>query len=219
MGMEDQLFKKFGKTIPKNTYLFYDGDPGNEMFVIQAGKVAIIKEAGGKEKILATMDKGDFFGEMSILTKKPRTATAKVVEDAQMLVINPSTFEAMVRGDANIAIKMLQKLADRLAETDIQIENLLLKDVNSKVVHYLVKKVGSELKQKDQTSIDTTLSISLISKMIFVDAKYVKDVFAKLIRNGLLEQVNGSLFNIPDLKNLYEFYDYLLKREKFREFN
>ena len=61
-----------------------------------------------------------------ILNNKPRSATATCAEDCRLLVIDPKTFEAMIRGNAEIAVRMIKKLADRLQEADEQIENLLL---------------------------------------------------------------------------------------------
>jgi CRP-like cAMP-binding protein len=63
---------------------------------------------------------------MSILNNRPRSATATCAEDARLLVVDARTFEAMIRGNAEIAIRMIQKLADRLAEANGQIERLLL---------------------------------------------------------------------------------------------
>lgn len=216
--MEEQLFSKFGKTFNKGTYLFHDRDEGTEMYVIQEGRVAIIKESSGVEKVLATIEKGDFFGEMSILTKKPRSATAKVIEDSKILVINPSTFEAMIRGDANIAIRMLQKLADRLAQTDAQIENLLLKDPMAKVVHYL--KTHTEKKNSNNMNEgDVIIVLADISRNILVEADKIKEIVAKLAGTGLLKQISGSQFKVPDIKNFNDLFDYLAKKEKFREFS
>ncbi len=61
--IQAQLFSRFGKKIPANTVLFKDGDAGEEMFIIQTGRVKIGKRIRGVEKTLATLEKGEFFGE------------------------------------------------------------------------------------------------------------------------------------------------------------
>src|SRR6516225_11769436 len=108
MGAEDQLFDRFGKGFPAGTPLFKDGEPGKEMYVIQSGKVRISKKVRDTEKVLAVLGPGEFFGEMSILNDKPRSANATVEEEAKLLVIDPKTFEAMIRGNAEIAIRMIK---------------------------------------------------------------------------------------------------------------
>src|SRR5919201_2458983 len=138
MAGEDALFQRFGKEFRRGDVLFREGEPGKEMYVIQAGKVNITKTVRETEKILATLGAGEFFGEMSILNNKPRSAGAVVAEDAKLLVIDPKTFEAMIRGNVEIAVRLIKKLSDRLQEADEQIENLLLKDPASRVVHFLL---------------------------------------------------------------------------------
>ena len=109
------------------------------MFVLQAGKVAISKKVRDVEKVLAMLGPGEFFGEMAIISNKPRNATATVEEDAKLLVIDPKTFEGMIRGNSEIAVRMIKKLAERLSEADAQIENLLLADPASRVVHQILQ--------------------------------------------------------------------------------
>src|SRR6478752_5308714 len=139
MGAEETLFNKFGKEIPKGTVLFREGDPGKEMFVLQSGKVAISKKVREVEKVLAILGPGEFFGEMAIISNKPRNASALVQDDAKLLVIDPKTFEGMIRGNSEIAVRMIKKLAERLSEADAQIENLLLSDPGSRVVHQVLQ--------------------------------------------------------------------------------
>jgi CRP-like cAMP-binding protein len=65
---------------------------------------------------------------MAILTDGPRSATAEVIEDSEILVINPETFEALIQASSDIAMKILRTLAERLKEANRQIEVLLSKD-------------------------------------------------------------------------------------------
>jgi CRP-like cAMP-binding protein len=98
--------------------LFIEGQVGTEMYVIQAGTVEIYKKnRKGEEKILATLEKGDFFGEMSILEDVPRTASARAKTDCELVRINQTTFDEMLRHNAEIAVRMLRKLSRRLRET------------------------------------------------------------------------------------------------------
>ncbi len=139
MSAEEALFQRFGKDIPRGTVLFREGDPGKEMYVIQAGKVAISKKVRDVEKVLAVLGPGEFFGEMAIIANKPRNASATIEEEARLLVIDPRTFESMIRGNAEIAVRMIKKLADRLSDADAQIETLLLADPHSRVVHHMLE--------------------------------------------------------------------------------
>ena len=82
------------------------------------GKVEILKNVQGVEKPMTVLEKGDFFGEMSLLEDLPRTASARTVTPCVLLRINGTTFDQMLRGNPEIAIRLLRKLSRRLRETD-----------------------------------------------------------------------------------------------------
>lgn len=126
MNQDDQLFWKFGKEFPKGTLLFHEGDPGREMFLIQKGKVQVRKRVGSGEKVLAELGEGEFFGEMALLEGMNRSATVEVIKDSKILVINPETFETLLKSNPEIAVKMLKKMASRLRNLDEHLETVLL---------------------------------------------------------------------------------------------
>lgn len=105
--------------------IFEEGDLGTDMFIVQQGKVAIVKEYKGREQQLAMLGQGDFFGEMSVLEDLPRTATARAVGACRLLQINGSTFDQMLRKNPEIAVRMMRKLSRRLRETDMRLREAL----------------------------------------------------------------------------------------------
>ncbi len=126
MQKEEQLFWKFGKDFPKGTVLFREGDLGREMFIIQKGKVQVRKKVGTAEKVLAELSNGEFFGEMALLMGMDRSATVEVIEDSRLLVVNPDTFESLLKSNLDIALKMLRKMASRLRALDEHFETAIL---------------------------------------------------------------------------------------------
>lgn len=99
-------------------FIFREGDLGTEMFIIHEGRVGIFQQVGTEETQLALFEKGDFFGEMSLLEDLPRTASAKALTEVKLLQINGATFSQMLRDHPEIAIRMMRKLSRRLRETD-----------------------------------------------------------------------------------------------------
>jgi len=126
MKNEEQLFWKFGKSFPKGTVLFREGDLGRDMFIVQQGKVRVKKRVGSTERILAELCAGEFFGEMALLIGLDRSATVEVIEDSKLLVISPETFASLLKSDIEIALKMLKKMAARLRALDEHLETALL---------------------------------------------------------------------------------------------
>ncbi len=99
-------------------FIFREGELGTEMYIINEGKVEILSGAGGSEQLLSLLEKGDFFGEMSILEDLPRGASARAATDVKLLQINGSTFDLLLRNNPEIAVRMMRKLARRLRDTD-----------------------------------------------------------------------------------------------------
>jgi CRP-like cAMP-binding protein len=127
MSAEKDSFARFLKRFPKGTVLFNEGDEGEEMYIIRSGQVAIKKRVPHGEIVVALLEKGDFFGEMALLERIPRTAGAEMVEDGNLIVIGSDIFGEMVKSNPEIAVRMLRKYSLRLRETTKQIEELAAK--------------------------------------------------------------------------------------------
>jgi len=125
MAAEKNPFAKFLTHFSAGQTLFYEGDEGDDMYIIQSGKVAIKKKVKDAETVLAVLEKGDFFGEMAILERQPRSASAEVVEDGDLIVISSEIFGDMIKQNPEIAVRMLRKQSIRLRETNRQLESLL----------------------------------------------------------------------------------------------
>jgi CRP-like cAMP-binding protein len=124
MAGDKDPFSKLLKRFPKGSVLFHEGDEGEDMFILRSGKVAIKKRVPHGEVTLAVLEKGDFFGEMAILERMPRSATAEMVEDGDLVVIGGDVFGDMIKNTPEIAVRMLRKYSIRLRETTRQIETM-----------------------------------------------------------------------------------------------
>jgi len=122
---EKNPFAKFLTHFPKGHVLFHEGDDGEDMYIIQSGRVAIKKKVKDGDTTLAVLEKGDFFGEMSILERLPRAAKAEMVEAGDLIVISGETFGDMIKANPEIAVRMLRKQSIRLRETNRQLEQVL----------------------------------------------------------------------------------------------
>ena len=211
MGADDQLREAISaRTFAEGTVLFREGDEGPRgCYVIHGSRPGgnLETRAGRGGSSSATLGPGEYFGEMSLLTKKPRSATAVLLTDAKMLVIDPKTFEAMLRGNAEIAVRMIKMLADRLDQADAQIENLLLRDPGSRVVHYLMHAAESR-GQKTGPGALVPLQIADLPAILGIGPEQLKEALQKLTRAGVatfqVDQVQ-----IADLDRLREFRDAL----------
>jgi len=123
---EKNPFARFLTRYTKGQVLFREGDEGEEMYIVQSGRVAIKKKVrDGSDATLAVLEKGDFFGEMALLERLPRSATAEVIEDGDLIKIDNEIFGDMIKANPEIAIRMLRKYSIRLRETTRQVETAL----------------------------------------------------------------------------------------------
>jgi CRP-like cAMP-binding protein len=117
-------FQNFMVRYGANERVFTEGDLGTTMYIVQSGKIRLFRVVDGQKRVHGMMEKGDFFGEMSILEGLPRTISAEAVEDAELIEINSMTFDKMIKANIEIAIRMLRKLSLRLRETERRFEGL-----------------------------------------------------------------------------------------------
>ena len=119
------------KTVPQHTRLFRQGDKGDAMYLIESGRVRIsIRDDDKQELTLAELAQGDFFGEMSIIDGRQRSADAEVIEDAQLAILSRDAFLSFVRANPDVALKMLSALTDRLRRTDELLRSRVSRNVN-----------------------------------------------------------------------------------------
>jgi CRP/FNR family transcriptional regulator, cyclic AMP receptor protein len=98
--------------------IFHEGDDSREMYVVISGEVVVSKKAAAGDVHLATLRKGDFVGEMSLLESLPRSATARAKGTTKLVVIHPGGFLLKIRRDPTFAFEMLQTLSRRIRVTN-----------------------------------------------------------------------------------------------------
>jgi CRP/FNR family cyclic AMP-dependent transcriptional regulator len=147
------------RTYPKNAVVLTEGEMGDSLYMIQSGKVkVVIGDEEGRELILKILGPGDFFGEMSMIDKQPRSASVTTLEPATFLVLTNAAFERCVEQAPRIANMVMQILAQRVREADRKIGTLALMDVYGRVASTLLELavytngklvVGEKLSQQD----------------------------------------------------------------------
>ena len=119
------------RVVPQNTRLFRQGDKGDAMYLIESGRVRIsIRDDDQQEVTLAELAQGDFFGEMSIIDGRQRSADAQVIEDARLAILSRDAFLSFVRNNPDVALEMLSALTDRLRRTDELLRSRVSRNAN-----------------------------------------------------------------------------------------
>lgn len=114
-----------GRVYKDGEIIVKEGTESREMYVIQSGKVHVIKGSGDAAVTLAVLKEGDIFGEMSLLDAQPRSATVKAVGEARVLAIDHEMFLRRVRQDPTLALRALRQMGLRVRELDRRISSTL----------------------------------------------------------------------------------------------
>ena len=213
MGNDDRI-QKLARSMPAGTVLFRDGDPGDVMYVIQRGRVRIFTEVKDAQKQLAILGPGDFFGEMAILNDKPRNASAEVIEDAQMLAIDGRTLGVMITSNAEIAVRLIRRLARRLDSANTLIDILMHRDSKARVILGLSHEAEFNGQPLEDGSLFVPIEADGIANQVGLSIEEVDAVLMRLRRLDMVLPVEGG-FQIPDRMRLHEFLEFLQMREKF----
>jgi CRP/FNR family transcriptional regulator, cyclic AMP receptor protein len=123
MGTKDLLFTREKVLFKEGGIIFKeDEENGTEMYVIDSGRVNIVKKVGDTDVTLTTLDEGDFFGEMSLITGSKRSASAVAQTKCKLHTMDKETFEFNLSKDINFMRQILETLAHRLEATDTNLK-------------------------------------------------------------------------------------------------
>ena len=117
--------------------LFEQDEPGHRMYIIKRGQVRIYRTLGSEDLMLALLGPGEFFGEMALLESLPRSASARCEKTCLLVEIDGDAFGEMVKDNAEIAVRLMCKLAGRVRELDQRLERLYEEQGTGRAVEVL----------------------------------------------------------------------------------
>ncbi len=211
MVTEDEIINQYGKKYASGDYIFQEGDIGEEMFIIHAGKVNITKRTDEGEKILVTLSTGDFFGEMAVIDKAPRSAGAVAEGDTVCIVLNEELFEQQMQRNAKIVKKILKNMSARLRAMNEQLQNLTSKDYNMRVVNTLLFQVH---KNGDGSEMAMT---TLVQQSGMQDKRDKLDEILTAMEKAKVIVVSGDSLVVSSGANIEKYKQYLEMKKAFGE--
>jgi len=111
----DKLMQRYGKTYQLNDVIFNQGETSHHLYYILRGQVQLHKNG----KPIRTIEAGDYFGEMALLSNKPAIADAIVTsEEADLVLIYPDNIETLLLDEPKVAMQFLRQMATRLQQRD-----------------------------------------------------------------------------------------------------
>lgn len=129
------------KSLDRGEYLFHEGDPATGFYVVQRGAVNVHRvTAAGKEQIIHVFRTGDSFAEVALAAPTGYPADARAQETTQVLLVQKDGFLALLKRQPELALRMLGSMSSHLRVLVGQIEDLTVKDVETRLANWLVKR-------------------------------------------------------------------------------
>jgi CRP/FNR family transcriptional regulator, cyclic AMP receptor protein len=212
----DPLTAQFGRRFSSGEVLFNEGEPGHQAFLLQQGRLRLLKRVAGRERSVRMVKPGDLFGECGLMPNSERATTAVAASDGLVLVLEQSSLEPILSQHPAVGLRVIRQLVGRLRDAEDQVEVGMLRDSRSKVVLALLR-----LAQHQQglavgppsKSVELTVSPMDLSTRVGLDVDTVKRTVHDLREAGHLQFV-GERVAIADLDTMRELYSLLGVRDQ-----
>lgn len=217
MATAQESFDKFTKSLKAGEVLFKAGDPGEHMFIIQTGKVEIYIKTPNGDKSLAFFGPGDFLGEMAIIEKAPRSAFARAAEDTRLIMLDERTFDLHVQANPAIVRKILKNMSARLRDTNRQLQNLLIKDINRRIANQILLMSHQHgVKGPGGIKMDVPFTEAELAKDTGLgdEMPKVREVLEKLKGSKIID-IQGGQIIVLSTESLEKFIQFLQMKEEF----
>lgn len=175
--------------------LFYQGDAGHILYVVETGKVRIfVQGEEGQELSVAVCGTGDLVGEMSVIDELPRSASAVAMERATVLRLSRERFREHVRKSPQLAFNVMKALSVRLRFSTRQLDSLSMASVPTRLARKLLELADQHGVAEDgETRIAMTLTQSELASLLGTTRESVNKALGQLKRQGLIRREGGQL--------------------------
>jgi CRP-like cAMP-binding protein len=192
----------YQRTLSPGEVVFDEGDPSDQLYVIQSGEVELVRETEAKERVVARLGPGDFFGELGLVAGERRSSRAVAVNTTRLIALDKETLEAMCLEQPVIAIRMIRVLVARLVEAERRLAALGVDDLMRPVVRSLLRLGTSE----NETGLRVESKLSAIAAAAGLSMLEAHRALHQLF-DRKLASLDEDVLHIPDCEALNGFLD------------
>jgi CRP/FNR family cyclic AMP-dependent transcriptional regulator len=172
------------RSYPRHAFMLRAGERPDALYIILAGRAKVLIEDGeGREVTLTIIGPSEFFGEMSLIDDKPRSASVEALEACEILYISKAAFMGCLKDNFDVAMLMLRSVVGRLREADRKIASLALMDVHGRVARLLMD-LAREV--NDVWIVDT--GSEEMARMVGASREMVSRVLKEMRDSGLIRR-------------------------------
>jgi CRP-like cAMP-binding protein len=195
-----RLLGRFGRRFAAGETLFQEGAAAVEAFLLQEGRVRLLRRVAMSDRSLAVVRPGDLFGEGALLQGGTYGSTAVALTEGVVLALDRGTFKTLLERYPQVGARAIDQLVRRLRDAEDQIELMMLHGVQSKVTSALLKLAG-----RATGPTELTISPVELSTRVGLDVEAVKRTVARLRERNYL-RITGERIEIPDVDALRRLY-------------
>ncbi len=192
----ERLLARFGLRFRAGETLCEEGAPAEVAFLLQEGRVRLLKHIAMTERSLTVVEPGDLFGEAALLAGAAHGSTAVGITEGVALALDRTTFRSLLAQHPGIASRVVDQLVRRLRDAEDHIEIMMLRGVESKVAGALLK-----LASKSAGPAELAISPVDLSTRVGLDVEAVKRTVGRLRERQYL-RITGERIEIPDVEAL-----------------
>ncbi len=188
------------KSLAKGEYLFHEGSPAVGFYIVQRGSVNVHRvNATGKEQIIHVFRMGDSLAEVARASDKGYPADARVLEATQVLLVQKDGILALLRRQPELALRMLGSMSSHLRVLVGQLEDLTLKDVETRLANWLLKKCPN-LQSQQPVRIELAMAKRVLAAELSTVSETLSRTLAKFREQKLLTVKGKTIVVLSPVK-------------------
>lgn len=192
------------RRLEKGEYLFRENDPAPGFYIVRRGLINVHRRApDGREQVIHIFRPGETLAEVALVGPIGYPADARAEADGEVLLVPRDAFLRHQQENGRLAWLMLASMSQHLRNLVSAMENLQLKDAETRFLHWLLAKTGS---RDGAASVELGMTKGLFASSLGIRQETFSRILARFRDNGLLE-VHGQELAIPDLAALRELFD------------
>lgn len=149
-GLDDGVLSALAQSAmwrvyPPNGTVFWEGEVESNLFYLVYGSLKAVKSSpDGREQVLSFIQPGELFNELGVFAKKPSPATAIALEESGVWLIPRQALEAVVLAHPQVALHIIERMAERIISLVMLASDLSLKSVEARFIHFLLEQANAE---------------------------------------------------------------------------
>lgn len=188
--------------VKEGEFIFYQSDESTDLYIILDGAVKVcLLDPEGKELVLNIFKKGDFFGELSLLDGKPRSATIIAIKNSIVGILKREQFLTLLKNNPMIAISLLSALVERIRMTDEMLGAMAFLDVSRRILKFLLNVAEKESEKAENGFIKIKkITHRELASYTGASREAVTKALKVLKFRGILTEKNGFFYILPDIE-------------------